>query len=164
MIPAASSSKSKSHKTDPIAEILKCKDKEMRRVLLWSRRQVREYNGKIRSDDQIKGPYWISQTSLTILDLTPALVCFSPLTARPPLPVVMMQLHKEALARQLRYAIYEAEWMELLWNPSAFRTPAGEPLCFRCHASTCRQMPAAADAAGAASDGALRALRCHTSW
>ena len=85
MIPATSkgavSSKSKERKGDAIAEILKCKDKEIRRVLLWSRRQ----------------------------------------------------LHKEALARQLRYSIYEAEWMELLWNPSSFRSlPAGtKPACER---------------------------------
>lgn len=56
----------KGEKGDAIAEIIKCKDKEVRRVLLWSRRQ----------------------------------------------------LHKEALARQLRYSIYEAQWMETLWQPA----------------------------------------------
>ena len=61
-------------KVDPIAEILKCKAKEIRRVLLWSRRQ----------------------------------------------------LHKEALARQLRYSIYEAEWMELIWNPLSYRPSLAE--------------------------------------
>jgi hypothetical protein len=59
----------KKRKIDPIAEILKCKEKEVRRVLLWSRRQ----------------------------------------------------LHKEALARQLRFSIYEAEWMDLIWNPLSYR-------------------------------------------
>jgi len=67
MIPASASTKTR--KTDPIAELIKCKDKEIRRVLLWSRRQM----------------------------------------------------HKEALARQIRYSIYEAEFMELLWDPFSFR-------------------------------------------
>jgi hypothetical protein len=64
MIPEAKDSK-KGGKGDAIAEIIKSKDREARRILLWSRRQ----------------------------------------------------LHKEALARQLRYSIYEAQWMEALWLP-----------------------------------------------
>jgi hypothetical protein len=67
MVPSDVSAQSR--KTDAIAELLKCSDKEIRRVLLWSRRQ----------------------------------------------------LHKEALARQLRFSIYEAEWMELLWDASSYR-------------------------------------------
>ena len=65
MIPESKDIK-KGGKADAIAEIIKFKDKEVRRVLLWSRRQ----------------------------------------------------LHKEALARQLRYSIYEAQWMETLWQPA----------------------------------------------